>query len=133
METKNETAMEASLSALLGASLHNVEKGMPCTGYEVPRISRDTGTPVIFQLHGLSSRELDELSRLDQDANVAILLAGCEAPNLKSKALLDKLGGVTPADTVKRLLLPGEIKALADAVAKLSGFGANAVREVKNG
>ena len=42
-----------------------------------------------------------------------ILLAGCE--ELREPSLQAKFGGVTPAETVKAMLLPGEIADLSRA------------------
>ena len=45
---------------------------------------------------------------------------------------MDRMG-VTPAETVKAMLLPGEIADLAIAVEKLSGYRRTTIEEVKNG
>lgn len=46
-----------------------------------------------------------------------ILLAGCE--ELREPSLQAKFGGVTPAETVKAMLLPGEIADLSRAAERL--------------
>ena len=61
------------------------------------------------------------------------LLAGCVDPDLKSAALQEKFQGVTPAETIKAMLLPGEISDLSIAVEKLSGYRRTTIEEVKNG
>lgn len=60
-----------------------------------------------------------------------ILLAGCE--ELREPSLQAKFGGVTPAETVKAMLLPGEIADLSRAAERLSGYRQNTIREIKNG
>ena len=45
---------------------------------------------------------------------------------------MEKFGGATPADTVKRMLLPGEIADLSAAVERLSGYRRMTISEVKN-
>ena len=71
-----------------------------------------------------------QLREMSQDQEVMILLSGC--PELGEAALREKFGGATPAETVKAMLLPGEIADLSRAVEKLSGYRQNTIREVKN-
>ena len=61
-----------------------------------------------------------------------VLLAGCVEPDLKAKELKEKYGGATPAETVKAMLLPGEIEDLSRAVERLCGFRRITIKEVKN-
>ena len=51
---------------------------------------------------------------------------------LKAKELKEKYGGATPAETVKAMLLPGEIEDLSRAVERLCGFRRITIDEVKN-
>lgn len=64
--------------------------------------------------------------------DVRILLQGCVEPNLKDPALKERYGGVTPAETVKAMLLPGEIVDLSRAVERLCGYRQLTIEEVKN-
>ena len=66
------------------------------------------------------------------DPGLDILLAGCVEPDLKAKELKEKYGGATPAETVKAMLLPGEIEDLSRAVERLCGFRRITIDEVKN-
>ena len=52
-------------------------------------------------------------------------------PDLKAAALQEKFQGVTPAETIKAMLLPGEIADLSIAVEKLSGYRRTTIEEVK--
>lgn len=76
---------------------------------------------------------VQELKRLTEESDIQILLAGCAEPDLKAAALQEKFQGATPAETVKAMLLPGEIADLAIAVEKLSGYRRTTIEEVKNG
>ena len=44
----------------------------------------------------------------------------------------EKFGGITPEETVKAMLLPGEIEDLARAVERLCGYRRLTIEEVKN-
>ena len=50
----------------------------------------------------------------------------------EAKELKEKYGGATPAETVKAMLLPGEIEDLSRAVERLCGFRRITIDEVKN-
>ena len=93
---------------------------MPTARYEISRLSEAAGAPVVFTLRALPYGRVQELKRLTEEADIQILLAGCVEPDLKAAALQEKFQGVTPAETVKAMLLPGEIADLAIAVEKLS-------------
>lgn len=69
---------------------------------------------------------------LSDDVSVHILLQGCVEPDLKDPALKERYGGATPAETVKAMLLPGEIEDLSRAVEKLCGYRRTTIDEVKN-
>lgn len=69
---------------------------------------------------------------LSDDVSVHILLQGCVEPDLKDSALKERYGGATPAETVKAMLLPGEIEDLSRAVEKLCGYRRTTIDEVKN-
>ena len=71
-------------------------------------------------------------SAAGEDTSVHILLAGCAQPNLKDRSLAEKYGGATPAETVKAMLLPGEIEDLSRAVERLCGYRGATIEEVKN-
>ena len=50
----------------------------------------------------------------------------------KNKDLMAKFNAKTPKEFVKVLLLSGEIISLYGEISNLSGFGGNAIQEVKN-
>ena len=122
--------MSKFLDMMLKPEVANVGKELPRGAYEVKRLSRLVGEPVVLELQGLPYGKAQELREVGVDQEVMILLAGC--PELTDPALKEKFGGVTPAETVKAMLLPGEIADLSRAVERLSGYRQNTIREVKN-
>ncbi len=131
--TVEENAEKPSaLELLLGKGVINVEKNLPTAKYEIPRLSTAAGAPVVFTLQALPYGRTQDMKRLTQDGELQILLAGCVDPDLKATSLQTKFGGVTPAETVKALLLPGEIADLSVAIERLSGYRRTTIEEVKN-
>lgn len=108
-----------------------MRENLPTARYEVKRLSRALGEPAVLELRALPYGKAQELREMERDQEVHILLAGCD--ELKNEALATKFGGVTPAETVKAMLLPGEIAELSRAVERLSGYRQNTIREIKNG
>lgn len=123
--------MSKFLDAMLRPEIANVEKELPTAEYNIKRLSRLAGEPVTVRLQALTYGKAQELKDAGADQEVLILLAGC--PELKDPSLSSKFGGVTPAETVKAMLLPGEIADLSRAVERLSGYRQNTIAEVKNG
>ena len=128
-----ETEAPSTLDLLLGKGILAVNKNLPTARYEVSRLSEDAGAPVIFTLQALPYGRVQEIKRLTEESDIQILLAGCIDPDLKAPALKEKFKGVTPAETVRNMLLAGEISDLAAAVEQLTGYRRNTIREVKNG
>ena len=129
---RNEGQSKSVLDALLGSAIPNVEKELPTGRYKVDRLSALSGHDVVFTVRALPYGKVHDLERFTQDSDVHILLAGCVEPDLKDPRLMEKFGGATPADAVKRMLLPGEIADLSQAVEKLSGYRRMTISEVKN-
>lgn len=129
---RNEDQSESVLDVLLGSTIPNVEKELPTGRYKVDRLSALSGHDVVFTVRALPYGKVHDLERFTQDSDVHILLAGCVEPDLKDPRLMEKFGGATPADAVKRMLLPGEIADLSQAVEKLSGYRRMTISEVKN-
>ena len=121
------------VSLLLRPELPNVQKELPTAQYRVKRLSELLGTDVIFTLKGLPYGKVQKLREsMSDDVSVQILLQGCVEPNLKDPALKDRYGGATPAETVKAMLLPGEIEDLSREVERLCGYRKLTIEEVKN-
>ncbi len=120
------------LELLLGGDIRNVARQLPTARYELPRLSEAAGAPVIFTLQALPYGRVQDIRRMQQDAEIAIVLAGCIDPELKNAQLQARFGGVTPAETLKAMLLPGEIADLSAAIERLSGYRRITIEEVKN-
>lgn len=123
--------MSKFLDQMLRPEAENVQKNLPTARYEIKRLSRALGEPVTVELRALPYGKAEELREVEHGQEVLILLAGCE--ELKDEGLTAKYGGATPAETVKAMLLPGEIADLSRAVERLSGYRQNTIREIKNG
>lgn len=122
--------MSKFLDMMLRPEVVNVQKELPTADYEIKRLSRLAGEPVTVTLQALTYGRTQELKEAKEDQEILILLEGC--PELKDPALSAKFGGVTPAETVKAMLLPGEIADLSRAVERLSGYRRTTIAEVKN-
>ncbi len=121
------------LALLLRPELPNVLKELPTAKYKVKRLSELTGQDVVFTLRGLPYGKVQKLrDSEDDDGEIQILLAGCVEPDLKAPELQERYGGATPAETVKAMLLPGEIADLSRAVERLCGYRRLTIEEVKN-
>ena len=129
--SENKTDM---LSLLLRPELPNVQEQLPTARYRVKRLSEEAGADVIFTLRALPYGKVQRIREtVVGDTNPSILLAGCADPDLKAKELKEKYGGATPEETMKNMLLPGEIEDLARAVEWLCGYRRLTIEEVKNG
>nr|WP_300167897.1 hypothetical protein [uncultured Flavonifractor sp.] len=121
------------VSLLLRPELPNVQKELPTARYRVKRLSELLDTDVVFTLKGLPYGKVQKLREsMSDDVSVQILLQGCVEPNLKDPVLKEHYGGATPAETVKAMLLPGEIEDLSRAVERLCGYRKLTIEEVKN-
>jgi hypothetical protein len=130
---QEEVEASSILDLLLGNNIVAVNKALPTARYEVSRLSEAAGAPVVFTLRALPYGRVQEMKRLTGESDIQILLTGCVDPDLKASALQQKFKGATPAETVKALLLPGEIEDLSIVIEKLSGYRRNTISEVKNG
>lgn len=133
LTSQKEDIMPSTLDLLLGKNIAAVNKTLPTARYKVSRLSEAAGAPVVFTLRALPYGRVQELRCLTEEADVQILLAGCVDPDLKAPALREKFKGVTPAETIKAMLLPGEIADLSAAVERLTGYRRATIEEVKNG
>ena len=128
---RNHDNQTSVLDLLLGTDVQNIEKNLPTAAFKISRLSELTGEDVVFKLRALPYGQVHDLERFTKDVDINILLAGCVEPNLKDERLQKKFGGVTPAETVKHMLLAGEIADLSEAVERLSGYRHKTISEVK--
>ena len=120
--------MSNTLDLLLKAEIQE----LPEKDVKLKRLSAICGGPVIFKLRALSySRAADLIKNQPEDLNVHIVLAGVVEPNLKDTELLAKYNAVTPAELIKKMLLPGEIEDLSREIEKLSGYRTITLEDIK--
>ena len=137
---------KTTLAILLGADRGKLRL-MPTKKVEITRLSGIVGEPVVFTIRALSGEEFKEAQEAaysltkrgeleDVDGRmlqVMCVLNGTQDPNLKDKQLLVLYEAATPDELLNgSFLLPGEVSQLFNAIQELSGFGADAVAEVKN-
>lgn len=135
-----------TLAVLLGADRGKLRL-MPTKEIEITRLSEIVGQKVIFTIRALNGEEFKEAQEAalslskrgeveDVDSRmlqVMCVINGTQDPNLKDKQLLDLYDAATPDQLLNgSFLLPGEVSQLFNAIQELSGFGADAVAEVKN-
>lgn len=66
--------------------------------------------------------------RGDEDADLHYLLASAAAPNFKDREWFEThMGCPTPVDALKKLLRPGEVRAILRRCDELNGYGPGAV------
>ena len=128
--------MSEFLDRLLKAELPNVQRELPTRRFTIDRLAELAGEDGCeVELRGLPYGRVQELRELERDQSVQIVLAGC--PELKELAsspeVQKKMGTATPVDTLKAVLLPGEIEDLDREVEKLCGYRRQTIHEVKNG
>ena len=133
--------MQSVLDILLGGGLRNVNKTPETAEYEVKRLSKAFGQPVILSLRGLNYDQVAELQG-DSRMELKVVLAGVATPIFSDVRMARKLGllqededwgvrGVEQLDVVKALLDPGEIAELSRCIQRLSGYLKQTVKEVK--
>ncbi len=117
-----------TLELLLRTDIPN----LPEKEYKLKRLSELCGDDVVFSLRALPYSRVAEIAKVQKDdTNIHILLAGVMEPDLKSAELMTKYGAATPAEMVKKMLLPGEIADIANAIERLSGFRTTTIEEIK--
>ena len=124
--------MSKLLDILLRPELPNVAKELPECKVKVKRLSRLAGEAVVFTLRALPYGRVQEIKELKEDAALSILLSGLVDPDPKASELKERYGGATPAETLKALLLPGEIEDLSREVERLSGYRGDTIQKLKN-
>ena len=151
VEKKAEETKKAPvniLDMLLGADVDKVK--LPTKQYEIKRLSDAFGSPFVVTLKACSAEKWEELQDMaldikgkdvELDTNLMQTFIVMESTYLdddatqllfKNKDLMSKFKAASPKDLVKKILLSGEIISVYGMVAELSGFGDDAVTEVKN-
>lgn len=130
MQTEDRKQAASVVDLLLRPELESVQKRLPTKRFRLERLSAQAGGEVAFTLRALTHQQAQDLKE-DPDLGVQTVLAGVVDPDLKDPRLREKFGGTTPADLVRRLLLPGEVDALARAVEMLTGYRTEVLREIE--
>lgn len=104
---------------------------------EVKRLSELFGEPFIVTCAPISQKQMEyvaENAKTMQEQRVYFILECCKVEGRKfsDKAFLDWTGALKGEDAVRKLFYSGEIYALYSEVSKLSGYGEDAVTELKN-
>lgn len=134
------------LDLLLGSDIGEI--ALPTKQVEITRLSKIYGKPFIITCKALSPEKYEEVQDMavnvkgkdvDLDVNLLQLFVVLEGvvddsgkPMFKNKDLMTKFKASTPKELVKKVLLSGEIANIYGEISELSGFGENAVNEVKN-
>lgn len=145
-ESKETREAVNVLDLLLGADLGEIK--LPTTQMEITRLTELFGAPFIVTCRALSPEKYEEVQDMavavkgkDVDLDVSLLqifaviegvVDDAGKPMLKNKDLMAKFKAKTPKELARVLFLSGEIASLYTEISKLSGFGDNAVKEVKN-
>lgn len=134
------------LDLLLGSDIGEIK--LPTSKIEITRLTELFGKPFVITCRALSPEKYEEVQEMaikvqgkdvDLDVNLLQLFVVMEGvvdeagkPMFKNPDLIAKFKAKTPKELVRKLLLSGEITSVYSEIAKLSGFGDEAVKEVKN-
>ena len=134
------------LDLLLGADVGNIK--LPTKDFEVTRLSKAFGKPFILTCQALTPEKYEEVQDMavavkgkDVDIETSKLqiitvlegVIGADGkPLFKNTDLRNTYKAATPLDLIRKILLSGEIVSIYTEIAKLSGFGEDAIKEIKN-
>ncbi len=106
---------------------------LPEKEFKIKSLSEKAGEDVIFKVRAIGLDRLEELRETNSgmDLYIMVVTDSVADPSLKDEKLKEKFGAATPKDLIKRLLLPGEIEALYLGITRMSGYGHDAVEEIK--
>ncbi|MBB6632759.1 phage tail assembly chaperone [Cohnella thailandensis] len=106
------------------------------------------GNPMKFTIRAMTNREFEDVRRRStevkkgrkvefdaQKFNTAVIINNTVVPDFKHADSIAKMGCRTPEEYLNKVLLAGEIAALAEHIQKLSGFDVDMeslVEEAKN-
>lgn len=104
---------------------------------EVKRLSELFGEPFVVTCTPISQKQLAyvaENAKNPQEEKVLFLQECCrvEGKKFSDKAWLDWTGCMKGEDVVRTIFRTGEISNIYNKISKLSGYGVDAVKEVKN-
>ena len=134
------------LDLLLGSDIGEIK--LPTKKVEISRLTEVYGKPFEITCRALSPEKYEEVQDMavvvkgkDVDLDVSLLqifvviegvVDDAGKPMLKNKELMSKFKAQTPKELARKIFLSGEIANIYAEISTLSGFGDNAVKEVKN-
>ena len=146
LEVKEPKEAVNVLDLLLGSDLGEIK--LPTKQVEITRLTQVYGKPFVITCKALSPEKYEEVQDMavnvngkdvDLDVNLLQLFVVIEGvvdeagkPMLKNKDLMAKFKAQTPKELARKIFLSGEITNIYGEIAQLSGFGEDAVKEVKN-
>lgn len=115
----------------------------PVKEVEITRLSEILKEPFTVTCQALTPDEFSNLQNsvsvsqdgnIDVDKNIQVqtVIAGVSDPQFTNQKVIEHFKAVNSTEAVNNLLLPGEIQGIYTEITKLSGFGKDAVKEVKN-
>ena len=104
---------------------------------EVKRLSETFGEPFIVTCMPITQKQLTyvaENAKTLQEQRVYFILECCrvEGKKFSDKVFLDWTGCLKGEDVIRKMFRTGEMSRLYDKISELSGYGEDAVAELKN-
>ena len=145
MEKEQREAVNI-LDLLLGSDIGEIT--LPTKQMEITRLTEIFKKPFVVTCKALTPEKYEEVQDMavkvsgkdvDLDINLLQIFVVIEGvvdeagkPMLKNKDLMNKFKAHTPKELAKKIFLSGEIANLYGEISQLSGYGDDAVKEVKN-
>lgn len=104
--------------------------------YEIKRLTKILGEKFIVTCTLLTNEQMmhiGEISKTNFDIKLNAVLEACkiEGKKLNNEELMKKFNVVSAKELIGKLFLPGEVYELYNIINDLSGYGKDAVKEVK--
>ncbi len=103
----------------------------PSQEVEIARLSKEIGETFSITCQALTATEMHELEN-SKNVNEDMIIKGIKDIEFTNQKVIEHYGAVNAVEAVQTIFLPGEIASIAGIITKLSGFGKDAVTEIKN-
>lgn len=105
--------------------------------YEIKRISNIIGEKFIITCSPIRTDQIAhiaEVSKNNTEIKHNTILEACkiDGKKINNKELMEKFNVVTPTELVGKMLLAGEISEINNIINDISGYGKDAIEEIKN-
>lgn len=105
--------------------------------YEVERLSKILGEKFVITCSPLTSEQIGHIGEISKNhteikKNAVLECCKLEGKKIASKELMERMSAHTPFDLLDKLFLPGEVHELYSVINEMSGYGEDAIREIKN-